>query len=632
MPYYVNGRAVKLGRTLGEGGEAVIKMDDTPGSRLAYKLYKPDATITLTQLRQRKITEAIQRNLPDNVYGPIAPVTDQPKRGSIVGFQMRLFPDGYLNLEDLADKAVWDNFGLSQRRIVTIFLNLHNLLTRLHSLGVVVGDASSMNFQFHPSRLDVIACDVDSWQFGDDTPCVIGTMDYLAPRQYNKDLETGQHPFLPDDDWWGFAINLFRALTRLHPFREGKTGVPLTSDRVMMGLHVLNPALPYPPTRVALPLTSLPDRKLAFFRQVFEDRCIAAFPSDMLTWLQSQWIECPEHGHETVYAQGRPMCPHCAKDRSVPDLSQAPAAVITIEQVYRPAVERRVLFAKAVGRDVQQLCMICTDSTSQLRAVWLDVSGSARDVSLQAIFKPGQRYDVNPQHILIADGGSVRLFNAADGSLLHQLETQTYMHRPIAALATAPFWLIGASMVRGELFYGQMHHKSIMPMSYGNVWFTASAYGEKDIVVGFTNLLGKQRWFVHVDGLFHELPEVETQRDEFLMDWQVIFDESSFAIIRRIQNPQESTQVVADLFDKRHHRHREAMPADGLHGLPALRNSLLYPTEHGILRVSPGQGASVLPGTEAVFSTNLLVAVREGSVGHLYVIDETSSAVYRVTK
>ena len=243
MSYFVNSKPFKAGKTLGEGGEAVIKTDDRSSPDFAYKLYKAGASDYVSQLRQRKIEEAIRRNLPPNVYGPITPITDARNGGDIVGFMMRRFPEGYLNIEDMADKSVWTNFSLSQQDIITIFLNLHQLLTQLHASGVVVGDASSMNFQFHPESLEVLACDVDSWQFGADTPCVIGTMDFLAPRQYNLDLETGQHPFKPADDWWGFTVNLFRSLMRVHPFREGKTGIPLTSDRVMQGLHVLNPDL-----------------------------------------------------------------------------------------------------------------------------------------------------------------------------------------------------------------------------------------------------------------------------------------------------------------------------------------------------------------------------------------------------
>lgn len=636
MALYVNGKPIKLGKTLGEGGEAIIKLDDAPGTRLAYKLYKPDANDFVARLRTKKIHEAIRRALPGNVYGPIAPVMDKTKNGQVVGFQMRLFPDGYLNLEDLADKSIWESFGLSQRSVVTICLNLYDLIAQIHRRGVVVGDASSMNFQFHPKTLEVIACDVDSWQFGDDTPCVIGTMDYLAPRQYNKDLDTGQHPFLPEDDWWGFTVNLFRSLTRVHPFREGKTGVALTSDRVMLGLHVLNPSLPYPPTRVALPLTALPDRTLALFRQIFEDKRIKQFPRDELTWLQAQWVSCPNHGGQAyVYAQDRPECPHCAKDRTVPDLMQAPAQIahaVLIQKVFQPGVERRVWFARAVGSTTQSLLMLCSDAAGDLVALWLDASGSVRETRLQAKFAPGQHYDANDMHILIAENGAVRLYHTDSGGLAHQVETQTYRRRPVAALASQPIWLIGASMVRGEPFYGQMHHREIMPMSYGNVWFTAGAYGEKDLIVGFTNLLGRHRWFVYVDGLYHDLPDVRTGDQEYMLDWRVVFDEISFAVIRRMQNVQESAYVIANLYEKTQHRHEAILPADQLVGMPALRNSLLYPTEHGILRLAAGQSPAILPGTENVAQTNLLLAVREGNVGHLYVIDEMSGAVYRATR
>lgn len=633
--YFAAGKRVRLGQVLGEGGEAVVYLDDND-HRYACKLYKPGASAFVTDLRAHKIDLALRHNLPDVVYGPVMPITNKQKHGHIVGFKMRLFPDGYLNLEDLADRSVWTNYGLSQRSITTIFKNLHALVAELHASDIVVGDFSAMNFQFHPQTLAVIACDVDSWQFGADSPCVIGTMDFLAPRQYNKDLDSGQHPFLPEDDWWGFTVNLFRSLLRVHPFREGKTGIARTADRVLQGLHVLNPALPYPPVRVALPLTSLPDRTLALFKQIFAEQHISEFPADELAWLADQWVVSTHYPDiEVVYARERSECPHFARDRSVPDLTRVTVLpdMVNITEIYAPTQPRRVVFAAAVGVGVQDLIVLGVDASGGLVAVRVDHKRVVHEFMLPIRFAPGQHYSVSADSILVADAnGQVQVFDTADGELKHEFETQTYMGRPVTALATEPIWLVGAAMVRGERLYGQLQQQTLMKLTYGNVWFTASQFDGNDIVVGFTNLFGTYQWFAYVDGLFHELRVVKTEPGAVLLDWRVVFDGAEFAIIRRVETQSGSSKVTVDLLAKSQHLGSELLPVDRLEGLPALRSSLLYPTENGVLRIKPGQTAAVLPGTESVSPASLLVAVREGADGHLHLVDETTSTIYRVTR
>lgn len=634
--YYVAGQPVRLGKILGEGGEAVVKMGDTSNACFAYKLYKPGASPVVMQMRARKIQQALQRKLPDCVYGPLAPVTDKPKNGSVVGFKMRLFPDGYLNLEDLADRAIWTSFKLSQRQIVRLFINIHNLLAELHQQGVVVGDLSSMNVQFHPEQLSILACDVDSWQFGADTPGLIGTMDFLAPRQYNKDLETGQHPFLPEDDWWAYTINLFRSLLRIHPFREGKTGLPLTSDRVLAGLHVLNPALPYPPPRVALPLLALPDTLLAFFKRIFDEQRVEQFPAALLEQLDKGWVTCSAHQDGVyVYARERAECPHCAKDRSVPDLAALTkplANAVVFNLIYEASAPRRVLFAKVVGANPQSIFMLCVDYQDNLSMICLTTTGQAREMPLQIKFVPGQSYDANADTLMITDKETVTLFDLHSGQMTYRFTSETYARHTVAALGTVPIWLIGASMVRGEVFYGQLHHKELMPLSYGNVWFTAHSQEAQDVVVGFTNLLGRYRWFVYQAGLFHELPAVTTAPHEFLVDWRVSITGDNFAIMRRLQNPQDVGRSVVNFYQKTAHIGEMTLPAEQFTGLPALGDSLLYPTEGGILRMKPTDPPAILPGTENVPANSFLLAVQQHNESHLFVVNEANASVYQVTR
>lgn len=672
---YVNGQRLRLVKTLGTGGEGQVFEDETGQ---AVKVFTDKASPSVTRLRQRKIqaasnTPQIRKPNKFDVYKPDALSTDD--NGMFNGYQMRKFPPGIVMMGDLSTTDTWEAYRVNQASVIHVFRNLHDMLTTLHLTRVdptkplspencvVIGDLSGVNVGFNAQTGDymVIGCDVDSWQFGAQAPCIIATLDFLTPRLYDvDDLSTMQHPFLPEDDWWAYTINLFNSLFRFAAFRKPQPNT-MTPDLVRAGQHMLAPGAKHPSLRrIALPLKSMPDRLLEVFLDIFNDKRVdGPFPLDVLEWTLEHFEEC--HNHQPifyVFARERGDCPHCARDAEIPDLTQIEIDIgMKIVEILALANNRRILFTKSIidGRR-QRLFILDTDTSGQMHCVWMEAAGITKEVTVPIAYQPGMTFDVNNQYLLVTESnGTAHLFNIAVREVfatnsagkappIVDFPVGTYTNRPVVALGEGtPSWLLGNTMEKGEIIHRQMFSETIMNMTSPiTTWFTAFSHTDDNIVVGFEDVIVRDesgsaesytQWFAIIKGQFHQL-NLPRSRGTTLVDWRVVADRNSFAIVRLLQESGGSPLVDVDVYENAKPLFRMPGFATGqrLQGEGVLLNRrFAYPTEDGILMMDGKKDPYILQGTETVSPASRLCGLLrepDPAKGTIHSIDATRGDLF----
>jgi hypothetical protein len=392
----------------------------------------------------------------------------------------------------------------------------------------------------------------------------------------------------------------------------------------------------------------MPDETLRIFKTYLDARRVEKFPTDVLKWTQEQLVPCDKHSDmRVVYAKERKECPHCIGDRSVPDLSKVVVTItgIAFKLVFKLPRGRRPVFGRVVtdnplsANPVQQLALFVADSHANLFVYWVNTRGIISEIKLPIAYDPQMEFDANDRYILVTNQGHGVLYSH-QGEELFSLDTGMYVKRSVVSLGTGePVWMIGRSPVKGRDFHGKLLSKPIQQPLSSTTWFTANAAKSinagvesvTDLIVGFNNLPPHYRWFTMFQGAHTELPfpHKAGTPEPLLLDWQVVFSGSQFAVIRRLQQNtglQQSAYVTATIFADGKYLNEEVLPVKDIHFRAALHNgSLMVPTEEGIYRIKAeykhGEIPQVLKGTEDVSPSSRLYALN----GILSVVDEDGS-------
>ncbi|MGA7935359.1 MAG: hypothetical protein WCA35_17550 [Kovacikia sp.] len=370
MDVYVNGKKIRADpkRAIGKGGEADV-FDIGQGK--ALKLFKQpthadyrglpneqQAARDRLQIQQQKLPQ-FPRNLPSRVIAPEELAKDKASQ-IILGYTMP-FLNGTEILLRYGERSFRQS-GVSQQRVVQIFQDLHNTVSKLHFAGVVIGDFNDLNVLVQGTEAYLI--DTDSFQFG-AFPCKMFTTRFVDPllcdRQATQPLLQKSHN--SDSDWYAFAVMLMQCLLFVDPY-GGVYKPKNISQQISHGARSLNritifhPEVRYP--KPAIPYNVLPDELLHYFHQMFEQDQRGEFPRSLLDNLS--WKICKSCGIE----HGRANCPACQKladveTRKPGNLEKMLQGKVTAIQVFRTdgvilfaSVEQRQL--KWVYHDRQQFC------------------------------------------------------------------------------------------------------------------------------------------------------------------------------------------------------------------------------------------------------------------------------------
>ncbi|RZM77323.1 hypothetical protein [Leptolyngbya iicbica] len=321
MDVYIQHKKVRLTpqQLIGQGGEAEVYRWSR---QRAVKVFKPPShpdfahQLEAQQAAQWRLAQHQQKlrqfphNLPARVIAPQDLAYDH--RGQqILGYAMPRLDQAELLLR-YSQRSFRQT--VAPQRVIDIFRDLHQTLTQLHQVGVVIGDFNDLNVLVKGTEAYLI--DADSFQFR-AFPCQMFTARFVDPLRCDPQATQLQlqQPHTPDSDWYAFTVMLMQCLLFVDPYggvykpRREDPPVPQAA-RPLHRLTVFHPAVRYP--KPALPYQALPDALLHHFHQVFEQDWRGPFPQPLLASLV--WQTCPSCGRE----HGRAHCPHCAQPQVTP--------------------------------------------------------------------------------------------------------------------------------------------------------------------------------------------------------------------------------------------------------------------------------------------------------------------------
>ncbi|MDJ0703683.1 MAG: hypothetical protein QNJ46_10425 [Leptolyngbyaceae cyanobacterium MO_188.B28] len=405
MDIYISQKKIRLSpkKAIGKGGEAdVFKI----GRDTALKVFKPpshpdyagmpqaqDAAKDRLALHQRKLPQFPQL-LPERVIAPQQFATDQTGQ-QILGYTMPLLNQAEVLLR-YRDRAFRQ--AIPTQRVIQIFQDLHNTLSKLHFVQIVIGDFNDLNVLVKDTAAYLI--DADSFQFG-CFPCQMFTARFVDPLLCDPQTTQPilQQAHTPNSDWYAFTVMLMQSLLFVDPYgglykpKDPEHRIP-HSARPLHRITVFHPDVRYP--KPALPYDRLPDDLLHHFHQVFEQDWRGEFPRSLLDTLH--WTTCSTCGAE----HARPQCPACS---TVLAALQSP--LTQREQVRGPVTATLMFRTEGV---------ILAASVEQDRLCWIywqkgEFKREDGSVVLKGELQPNVRWRIKSETTLIGCQGQVIILN-----------------------------------------------------------------------------------------------------------------------------------------------------------------------------------------------------------------------------
>ncbi|MBP0020749.1 MAG: hypothetical protein J7647_24730 [Cyanobacteria bacterium SBLK] len=325
MNIYINGKQIRLkaSQAIGKGGEAdVYKL----GHNRAIKIFKspdhPDYQ-GLSQERRsarERLLEHQQKlrqfptNLPSRVVTPETLVTDKQGK-TIKGYTMPLVENAEVLLH--YGERGFRSGTIDNKTVQEIFQDLHQTLTKIHTIGVIIGDFNDLNVLVKGT--DAYLIDADSFQFN-GFYCHVFTAKFVDPllcdRAASSPIMQSYHN--QDSDWYSFSVMLMQCLLFVSPYggiykpKKPSQQIPQAA-RSLNRITIFNPEVKYP--KPATPYQVLSDDLLHHFYQVFEEDKRIKFPRSLLDCLH--WQKCPSCGVE----HARKNCPLCTNLHVIPSIS-----------------------------------------------------------------------------------------------------------------------------------------------------------------------------------------------------------------------------------------------------------------------------------------------------------------------
>src|SRR5258706_3814762 len=227
----IGGKAYRLGRLVGKGGEGEVFLVENLPDR-AVKIYKED----LRGSREPKVRAMINGALAASteiVAFPSEITTDLT--GSFRGFTMRLVK-AFLPMHELySPKSRKVQYPKSDyRHLVHAALNVAKAVGTVHQTGCVIGDFNHSGVLVS-QKATVVLIDADSFQFtadGRSYPCVVGVGDFTQPELQGHSLRAVTRT--KAQDHFGLAVAIFQLLAMgKHPYAGTFAGPDLTMSEAI---------------------------------------------------------------------------------------------------------------------------------------------------------------------------------------------------------------------------------------------------------------------------------------------------------------------------------------------------------------------------------------------------------------
>lgn len=208
----VLGSKLTVQRRLGEGGQGIVYLVESPEGTYALKWYN---AFQATAEQRAAIRLLVQAGPPPGPAGcrfiwPLALVTT-PGTGQF-GYLMPLIDtQRFATLNEVQARL---KAAPSYPMLCEISAQIANSYRALHLRGYCYRDVAAGNLMFDPQTGDVLICDNDNVGINRQSQCqVLGTMEYMAPE-----VVLGQAEPSTETDLHALAVLLFNLWCRHHPF------------------------------------------------------------------------------------------------------------------------------------------------------------------------------------------------------------------------------------------------------------------------------------------------------------------------------------------------------------------------------------------------------------------------------
>ena len=481
--------------------------------------------------------------LPPDILAPCTPVYD--KSGQLIGLQMAKLPAHAQPFKRLSQPNFWQQHALRTGQIVPLLQRLHQTLSRLHQLQIVVGDLNETNIFFTPpaqNDSDAFWIDVDSYQFG-NFPCPVAMPAFLDPTLYHV-TNFGERPyFTPLTDWYAYAVLLVKSLLQVHPYggvhRQHKT----IQARATAGISLFDADVTRPPN--ARPPETLSDDLLHHLHQTFARGQRRPFPIQLLQQYAQILRTCPHCGLD--FPANRRGCPTCSHPTPVPTPPAAGSGPRTLLRVDG--------FIEAVFTQPNGRLLIIYRQGNQVRLVRAGIGGQLSD---EALFsgQPGYRFGaftlpnghdflvVNLPHrpqLLLLD------IHAAQPQQVTLLETA--MFRDSAVFATTPHHLYrisGGWIMRGTVRSGSYLEEPIGTAHQAQTQLFGDPHSDR--IAGFHRIFAQHRFFtIGPDGTERPLPATQPP-NSYLTQAALAFAPHQIGVVQKLVATGQ-TQISVQTFN-----------------------------------------------------------------------------------
>lgn len=353
-------RPVKLGHSVGQGGEATVYRIEGRADLLA-KIFepapRPNYEAKLAWMMAHQPDNPTQASNHASLAWPCGLLygTDRRLAGYLMPYVRQSVP-ALAVFNPRRRSRILPTFD--RRYLYRAARNLSTAAAALHLSGYVVGDLNESNILINPSAL-VTLIDTDSFQVQAEERgrltvhhCPVGKLEYTPPELQGRSLEEVVR--LPEHDNFAMAVLIFQLLMDgSHPFRAqwlGSGDPPALEVRIRQGLfpYAAKPAAPIRPPRGAPSLDTLHPELAELFRTCFiEGHALPARRPTAQDWrkalreAEKDLRQC-SRGH--YYSVNQGGCPTCSarthpasSDRPGPRPQPAPARPVESEP--RPAAD-----------------------------------------------------------------------------------------------------------------------------------------------------------------------------------------------------------------------------------------------------------------------------------------------------
>lgn len=514
MQVTINNKKVRLNtkNVIGVGGEATVFKHKGQ----AVKIYTtPDA------LRDKKLRamHTLAAKLPPEVIAPQDLVFDQNGK-QVIGFTMRLLDSEYVEIRKLASKKYRGMTGITARDVGSLFLKAGQILECIHQVGMIVGDFNDLNLMFHSN--DVLYIDVDSFQF-DQFPCLVGTEAFIDPALYGYDLSQSPH-FKPENDWYSFAVLLFKSLLLTHPYGGVHNRVKLLPQRAMQQISVFDPSVKYP--RIAYAPELLTDELHNIFEDWFSNGYRGVFDLAALQMYIHSLKVCPSC--DATYPVNRSHCPMCAA--VVPVTMTQAAASKTLLQVQGEIVAWQVAGS-----------MIRLIAHENGKAVYYQLKSMSLIYKLELFNAlPTAKYAFSGDYLIVSpapESDDLMVLDVSGTQPTALLKTTTEQFgnedRVFGANQQALYRVASGYLMRGQFRYGQLVEQPIMAVAENQTWLQVDPESER--IFGYFRAFRNYTYWLLKDTKRFDVRLSPLEQTEFLIDMQIKFAASNVLIMRHTQ-------------------------------------------------------------------------------------------------